>query len=248
LKVVEMLGVPGSGKSTLADALVADLPDAVDLEQGVLRAMRARGEDDIARFVARIARSPDSRLWKRAYARSTDRFSALTRFVGDHPDLLEAVLAAQRLRSDRDRDQDAVLGWVLNLMARYQVATESGGLGWLVVDEGFCQRGVALFGYGYHEEDRALLDSYLEAIPIPDVVIVVDTPLEDCRRRLEERGWSERLVGAGVEERNRFLTDSSTVVEAVSSAAAASGTRVIRVDGTAPTPDSYAAIAATLNP
>ena len=247
MKIVELLGVPGSGKSTLSSALVADLSNAVDLEQGVLRAMRARGEDDIARFVARIARSSDNRLWKRAYARSTDRFSALTRFIGGHPNLLEAVLAAQRLRSDRDRDQGVVLGWVLNLMARYQVATESGGMGWLVVDEGFCQRGVALFGFGYHEEDRDLLGAYLEAIPIPDVLIVIDTPLEDCRRRLEERGWSERLDGLGVEERNRFLTDSSTVVEAVAAIAGASGARLIRVDGTAPTPDSYASIAATLS-
>ena len=145
MRVVELLGAPGSGKTTLARQLALRLPGAIELEEAVRSSIRKRGDDSVARIAARVTRSSSSRLWKGAYSRATDRFSALARFIADKPETLEAVLAAQRHRADRDRGQDLALGWVLNLMARYQLAVEGrGSSDWVVIDEGFSQRAVAL--------------------------------------------------------------------------------------------------------
>ncbi len=199
----------------------------------------------MARTVARLSRSSSSRLWRASYARSTDRFSALARFLEATPRTLETVLAAQRSRADRDRRQDLVLGWVLNLMARYQLATEWEGQGWLVLDEGFYQRGVALFSHGFVPEDLPLLTEYLSSVPQPDLVVAVETPLEICAARLDQRGWSERVVDLPSDQRHVFLADAFAVTRAVADHVEASPTPVKWVDGTTPIPDSLLTVAAT---
>jgi broad-specificity NMP kinase len=147
---------------------------------------------------------------------------------------MEIVLASQRERRERDRGQDQVLGWVVNLMARYQLAIESDRFDSLVIDEGFLQRAVALFGHGFGPEDEVNLRAYLEAIPRPDVVVLVETPLELCIRRLDSRGWSERVAEVSEPDRLGFLEASSRVVNEVSAQVEALGTSLIRVDGTEP--------------
>jgi thymidylate kinase len=206
----------------------------VGLEDAVRSAIRARGEDNLVRIAARISRSSASRFWKSAYGRSTDRFSALTRFLAANPRLMEIVLASQRERRERDRGQDQVLGWVVNLMARYQLAIESDRSDSLVIDEGFLQRAVALFGHGFGPEDEANLRAYLGAIPRPDVVVLLETPLELCIRRLDARGWSERVAEVSEPDRRGFLEASSRVVNEVSAQVEALGTSLIRVEGTEP--------------
>ncbi|MGH8914542.1 MAG: hypothetical protein ACRDZM_08525, partial [Acidimicrobiia bacterium] len=215
----------------------------------VRSAIRDHGEDPLARAAARLSRSSSGRLWKPAYARSTDRFAALSRFVASHPALVEAVLATQRRRVDRDRGQDLVLGWILNLMARYQLATERAVPGWLVIDEGFAQRGVALFASGFDDvSDSDSLDRYLDTMPRPDLVVVVDTPLEVCEQRLDHRGWSERARELDPATRRRFLTDAGTVTRLVATGLEQRDARLIWVDGTTPIQDSLPLVAATLTP
>jgi len=246
VRVVEFLGPPGSGKTSLARELTRSLPGAIDLEEAVRAAVKARGEDGMARTAAGLSRSSSSRLWRAVYARSTDRFSGLARFLEANPRALETVLASQRTRAERDRGQDLVLGWMLNLMARYQLAVEWGQRDWLVLDEGFCQRGVALFAHGFAPEDLPLLTAYLTSIPQPDLVVTVNAPFEICEDRLNQRGWSERVLALPAAERNAFLADAVTVNEAISNHLQAAATRVIPVDGSAPIPDSLLTVAATL--
>jgi hypothetical protein len=247
--VVEFLGAPGSGKSTLAAEVTRRVPGTSGLEDAVRSAIRDHGEDGPARTAARWSRSSKSRLWKAAYARSTDRFSALARFMATNPEAVQSVLAVQRHRSDRDRGQALVLGWVLNLMARYQLATEGGGDGWLVIDEGFAQRGVALFAHGYDDSsDAALIDAYLTSIPRPDLVVAVDIPLDVAEQRLDQSGWSERVRDLGPDARKLFLSDASTVAKSIATGLEQRVARVIWVDGTTPIQDSLSRVAATLTP
>ncbi len=219
------------------------------LNDAVLASVRAHGEDRVTRAIARLSRRSWNRAWRRAYARSADRSSALIRFLASSPATLESALAAQEARRDRDRGQDQALGWLLNLMSGFQLASEHlGARDWLIVDEGFCQRSVALFGYGFSAEDVPLLDRYVGSIPRPDTVVVVDTPVEICEARLNERGWSERLEGLGAGDRHHFLTRTLDVVKQVVEQLERSGIAVIWVDGSTPAPDSVVQIAATLSP
>ncbi len=233
MRVVELLGIPGSGKTTLARELVRSVSGAVALEDAVHAAVRDRGEDPLARTVARLPRSSSGRLWRSSYSRSTDRFSGLTSFLGANPQTMEAVLAGQRSRKDRDLGQDLVLGWLLNLMARYQLATERSTAEWLVIDEGFCQRGVALFSHGFVPADLEMLDIYVGSIPQPDVVVVVDTPLEICESRLDQRGWSERVRHLPIGARREFLAGAAATTNATAQRLETSGVEIARIDGAA---------------
>jgi len=247
LPVVEFLGVPGSGKTTLAAALVAARADAHSLEDSVRIAIARTGSDRVTRLAARLTRRSSGRLFSAAYARSSDRLSALVRFATLHPEALQSVLAAQSARADRDRDPDVVLGWVINLMARYQLATEPGISGWLVIDEGFAQRALALFAAGWSTDDEPELLAYLESVPRPDVLVLVDLPAEVAVGRLGGRGWSERLTQADDRTRRGFLDAAGVVAARVADVAAGAGGVVTRGSGEAPVPDSVDLIAATLS-
>lgn len=233
---VEFLGTPGSAKSTIATELINLLPNAVDLEEATLLAVRRSGHDGLARLVAQTTRKAENPVWKWTYARSTDRFSALTRFIHEHPEVIQRVTEAQQHRSARDRSQGLVLDWLLNLMARYQLAVEDpGAASHIVIDEGFCQRAVALFAHGFEERDTSHLNDYLDAIPLPDVVIVIDTPLEVCETRLEKKGWSKRVAELDRAQRHEFLLSTADVVDTVIDHLETTGARLVRIDGTRPT-------------
>ena len=246
MRVVEFLGAPGSGKSTIADLLPAHLEEAASLPETVRSAIARHGSDRMTRVAARLTRSAESRLWNAAYARSTDRFAALTRFTAAHRDAIDAIVSMQRERAVRDLRPDLVLDWVLNLAARYQLATEGGESGLLVIDEGFAQRGVALLAGGFEESDLSLLAPYLGSMPRPDAVVMVDTPLDVCWNRLELGGWSQRLDGVDAVGRRRFLEATLSLSSRIASDLEESGARVIWVSGTTPVSDSVVLIAATL--
>jgi hypothetical protein len=233
----------------LCEAVIEATPRVTGLNDAVLASVAAHGEDRLARTVARMTRRSWSKTWRAALARSTDRSSALTRFLTAWPAAMETVLAAQTARADRDRGQELTLGWMLTLMSNFQLATEHLGEGdWLIVDEGFSQRAVAVFGFRFAADDQGMLDRYLNAVPLPRTLVVVDTPVEECARRLDERGWSERVVDLDAARRLEFLESCREVIVTVAKHREQAGSRVIWVDGTTPTPDSILRIGATLAP
>ena len=253
MRRIEFLGPPGSGKSTIHAETVRNLQqagtDAIDLDEAAHRAVRLEGQDWITRSVARMTKSSRSKTWKRAYARSTDRTSALDRFLGSNPILMEVIHDAQRNRIDRDLEPDLVLRWVLNLMTGYQLATDiSDHIDALIMDEGYAQRAVAVFAAGFESSDTQALADYIDAIPTPNVLVVVETSLEECRDRLDRHGWSDRLVSIDPEARLRFLENALEITQIVIGGFEDTRTDVIWVSGTMPPTDSASAIAATLSP
>jgi broad-specificity NMP kinase len=244
LRRIEFLGVPGVGKTTLVSALLSRMGDrAIGLEQAVRISISDHGSDPLTRAAARLTRSPSSRLWRAAYARSSDRFSALVRFLAVRADLVESVLRIQQMREERDVRQDLALGWILNLMARYQLASE-GGSEVLVIDEGFCQRAVALFAHGFDVSlDAPLLDAYLDQIPLPELLIWTTATPEVASQRLDGRGWSERM-DAERANRDGFLAGAFEVVEMVRTRIADRGIPVIEVDGCEDTPMTVTSLTA----
>jgi hypothetical protein len=131
-------------------------------------------------------------------------------------------------------------------MARYQLAVEEDSGDWLVVDEGFAQRGVALFAHGYDTSERSGLAAYLASIPRAEAVVALDVPLDVCAHRLDQRGWSERVRDLDPPGRRRFLETANDVTRLVAGHLESDGIRVIWVDGTTPVADSVARVAATL--
>jgi hypothetical protein len=66
------------------------------------------------------------------------------------------------------------------------------------------------------------------------VVVLVETSLNVCAERLDQRGWSERLIGLSPDVRRGFLETSYEVLRQVADRAEALGSRVIPVDGEQP--------------
>ena len=224
---VEFLGAPGSGKSSIYRAVLSRESGVLGLEEAVRTSLRATARDPITRLAAGLSRSAESRLWRAVYGRSPDRFQGLTEFARAHPDVLAAV--SEAIPGMHDDGAEEGLGWVLNLMARYQVATRITGRR-LLVDEGFYQRAVVLFAYPFSESSVSTLDAYLDAAPAPRLVVYVDAPPEVCRQRLTTRGWSRRVAEG---ERNSFLVDTFRVVELAREHAEKRAATLI-VDGTEP--------------
>ena len=133
MEVVEFLGLPGAGKSTMRREVIASMKEAgqsaADLPTAMLAAIRLHGADRLTRAVAIVTRSGSSPVWRRAYARSTDRFTALTRFLAANPEVMEVVLATQRQRRGRDLHQERVLSWILSLMANTQLVDKTAVVG-----------------------------------------------------------------------------------------------------------------------
>jgi hypothetical protein len=246
LQVVEFLGIPGSGKSTIVNSLVGSAGGTVGLDTAVKRSISTNGVDRATRIGSRLTGAGTGRLWKALYARSADRFDALGRAISTHPGAIEAIAGSQRARADRDHGQGMVLGWLLDFMARYQLAAEWGGADWLVIDEGFTQRAIGLFAYGFGVEDTTLLRTYLEQIPAPDLLVVVDTPFDICMERLSRRGWSDRLADVDQDGRLRFLDGSTQVVELATERMTTMGIPVVTLDGTASVSSSAGEVASSL--
>jgi len=159
----------------------------------------------------------------------------MVRFASRWPEYLETVLSVQRGRVDRDVEQDVVLKWILDLGAKFYLATQTLGLSeTLVIDEGFAQRSVAVFAHGWRSDEISELGRYLLSMPVPDLVLFVDAPLEVCRERLDRSGWPARAAAMGAGERRAYLQAASDVVHAAVGELESVGVPVERIDGAAP--------------
>ena len=242
MRHVEFLGVPGSGKSTLARALTTiseKTGQLWSLDEATRRALRWLARDRVTRTLARRLGTNAGRLWKAAYARTPDRVDAVVDFVTSWPEYVETVLSVQRDRAGRDVDQDVVLKWVFDLGAQFRLATrvlETCDI--LLIDEGFAQRSVAVFGHGWSAHELTGLHRYLTTMPRPDRVLFVDTPLSVCQQRLDLLGWPARVASKRADERFAYLRSANEIVNAVVDVLGSAGVSIERLDGGASIDDA----------
>lgn len=239
MRVIEFLGVPGSGKSTTwaqLTELAEEWPhDTHDEMSAVRLGLAKRGSDPISKVAARTVGSLSDQVWKKAFARSTDRVPALVRAMTSRPQLASTIVDAHGAHNQTAR-ADMVLGWMLNLLINYQIAEESlPATDWLLLDEGFCNRVISLYAA---DQDRPIdekeVRTYLSQIAQPEVLVVMSTPVPVCKQRLDKKGWTPRLKDKSEAERLMFLERSADLVGITADAIRAAGTTVIDLDGTAP--------------
>lgn len=217
---IEFLGIPGSGKTTISNAVATAMRgsghDALLLSRSVEQLTRHDVDDPWVAALLSVTPRPLRRaLSEPLFARSSYRFNALRDFATENPEMMAAVFKTVARRSDYELRPDLVIGWIFNLASRFQLATNQRKEGInIVIDEGFINRAVSLFGHGFASADRTELADYLRAVPRPDLVIHLNMNTERSLERLHAVGRRgtvrlDRTPGAHA----RFLADASACIE-----------------------------------
>lgn len=236
---VELLGIPGSGKSTLARSAGSSLAksgrDALWLPEMTSRLRAADFQDRYVSALLAVAPGPlRRRLGEPLFARSSHRFDALRDFASANPALMAAIFRAFARRSEFEVRPDLVIGWIFDLLSRFQAAQgllDKGTI--LMLDEGFANRAVTLFAHNFSDADLSDLHDYLGAIPRPDLVIHVDLEVEAARERLREAGrrGTVRLATTGDDAQIRFLTEATACINATAANLRQHGIVVATISG-----------------
>ncbi len=212
--IVEFIGAPGVGKTTLIPAAIAAFQ-----EQG----LRAYTTVEAARPFARrtllgaiLTRLSPARwqrplLWQLFYQTSfLHRFS----FFAKHPRLLKLVLGSQWRRPPAaDGRKRRVLYWYFRQTGYYDflkahaLADEV-----LIFDEGFIHRVVQLFASSVEVPRIEKIQSYVDLLPVPDLVIGIQAPPDVCQERIYSRGLWQRFSDKQPEEMSRFVAHAHEAV------------------------------------
>ena len=233
LTVAEFVGPPGVGKTRLLKGTIDELAgrQVFELPGAVHRWVRGRSPSGALRLLLRLLPAElGTKVTNRIVGRGVYSFEALNRFLLEHGDFLTSLVPVVRGRADALPERDLFLTWVLNLGARYQLATE--GLrdrSILMLEEGFATRGVGLFAYGWTDADENAVRTYARTMPVPEVLIVVDAAEQTIKGRLDSRGWTRRSRHLSDADRLSLLDSARRVSGLIGEELEPRGTRVVRV-------------------
>jgi len=188
VKTIEFMGLPGSGKTTLASRLVCVLgsqgSQVFGQEEAVRLCLRRRDDG----IIGNILKLFPSYIWKPCLGVQR-ALPELHRFS------LKNITLIKILASVLDNNHPPQV-WVESILyafyrqcAEYQLASEHMQTTELrVAEEGFVHRGYTLFGYfPATVSDGEALSHYVDSIPLPLILILVDVDPEECWARVQER-------------------------------------------------------------
>lgn len=224
--VVEFIGIPGSGKSSALKALRKSLRQkggtpVYSLEEAVYQGLKRSHHSGILRHVSQMLPFRFGYRLVGRFPRSLDDIFYLSfkRFLQAYPALSNFALKDYYQNANRSGNIEFLsLLWFFELFAKYQFATEELPLNECVIliDEGFCQRMTTLFGdteaLALHLDDD-FISQYLCSIPLPDVLIVLTTSVQQAMHRMKVRGFPIRMQAMSSDEQVRYLTKIETSIK-----------------------------------
>ena len=212
---VEFIGLPGVGKSTLRRDLLdhlhrIDKKRYLSTEEAFLQVSRLHIDNIYRRPLNYLPHHMALRVSNKLMNRSLMQFEAQNRFLADKGKALEAYFASNAYSKMSLIDRANVIGSFL----------EMGSL-WQSIDGQLTEEAVVFFEEGFVQKSFMFVDqsngsliekeklcSYLENIPVPDVVIYVTANIETCQRRMMDRpdGLTQRLKSADKNKITGFLS------------------------------------------
>lgn len=233
IRILEIAGIPGAGKSFLKTRMmkasraygnVLDLESALReswfLEWPLMRWFQYFGiEGLLTRYLRSIRSRPQRRM--KEIARSIQRSPDFWKIISDVCSEGECCEPAEGIFS--------VFSLITNLgLARRSIKKSD----ILILDEGFYHKSLSLFGFSTSlDHPRVIVDQYLRAVPHPRSLIVVETPVDQCIRRLNTRGWPSRFQRLDNLERKRVMTQQREILRDVTVVARDLGVNVNVVQG-----------------
>lgn len=226
-RIIEFAGLPGSGKSTVRSGLLAAEPTFLipaDIGRQKITIVGQHAPAAVSQIVS-LARSAGSE--RRAMAFALPRLARSRRSVGDRASAARFVLVtADVLRRSAQESPGATV----------------------VIDEGRLQRAFMVLVDRPEVAEESVFVDFAERWSRDTTIIWVDTPPEVALERLggRGRGLPQRLAGLADSDALDVLRDASNGMAAALAALEASGTTVIRIDGTKPVEQNVAAVRAAL--
>ena len=221
---VEFIGLPGAGKSTLRRNLLyhlqrEDKKQYLSTEEAFLQVSRSHIDNIYRRALNILPHRLALRASNRLMNRSLMQFEAQNRFLAEYGKALEAFFTSNVYLNMSPKDRKLVIGSFLEMGSLWQCIKESLNNEAIVFfEEGFVQKSFLFVDQstGSMIENEKLC-SYLENIPIPDVVIYITANIETCHRRMIGRpeGLTERLKEADKNKITSFLTNAQNHLEFV---------------------------------
>ncbi len=213
--IVELIGAPGAGKTTLLPAAAAFF------ERRGLRAMtvveaarpfagRTRPGRVIGRFGPQAWQRP--LLWQLFYALARRE---RRRFFRQNPELLQLVAPFQAARPIPAAERRHVLRWFYHQAgSRAFLLTQARPDEVLLFDEGFAHRVVQLYASEREIPSLSHMARYLDLIPRPDLLIVVQADLATCEERVAARGIWPRFRHKSPAEISAYMAQAHAVAAA----------------------------------
>jgi hypothetical protein len=240
-RVIEFVGAPGAGKSTLMPVVAEVCRDAGYAPATVVEA--ARGLAARTRWgwlpgrLVPVGRMRRAALWAVFRAVSA---AAAVRQVGATWPLCRDVARSQRGRPAAAERRDRRVGyWFVRLLGAHGLFLAEGRPGEvLVLDEGYVHRVVQLFASPVEVPEASAVRRYLDLVPEPDVLVVVEAPAGRCLERVRSRGPWSRFTQRPPEDLAAFVANAHVATTVAAAVARERGWVVVTVanDGDDPEP------------
>lgn len=179
---IEFIGQAGSGKSTLYSMLTKnDKYYSADKHDVLERVVLADHGDTYKRIYNIAPVALQSRFAKMVY-QCTLREEAFENFILDRPQYLSII---DQIVSESDYKEDHSVRRMKYLAEEYQIGIKSADSSEIYcMDTAFAMLAASLLG---RTEGQLSLDEYIEAIPTPDVLVHIETPVKTCLQRRRNR-------------------------------------------------------------
>ena len=246
---IEFYGQVGSGKSTVAQAarnlLLEAGFEALDMRTAITRCL---GRSRLSRLASRLLPAGrHHRLVRAIYRHGLYPLYSL-RLALLKPGLVAAVIRSQlgnglpwwhkRQIWRLFFNQANGLVFVSSRLAEDEI---------LLLEEGPLHRAVNLFSWQMDGVRAGLVGQYLAHLPVLDLVVRVQAPLDQCQERMLSRGRPSRLEAKDDQTATVFFENAGQIVALISSHVAASGRPAIVVDNGGQRGQFEAALAAALS-
>jgi len=181
---IEFLGPPGAGKSTIFTRLIASDTFYGGTKDDAVRRVFFKKAGPKYRLPYRITPSPIRDFLEDAFMQYRFGHSALEDFIRNHPDFVELLSVAMNSVS---HEPEKVFSYCKSSAERYQLGVSTvSETETLCLDESFAQRALAIL---WRQPDELFsLDEYFDTVPISDLVVYVDAPVDLCIERQQKRG------------------------------------------------------------